>query len=378
MALLAELTHRCPLRCGYCSNPLHLHSAGEELPTLRWHDVLEQAAALGVLHVHFSGGEPMARPDLGTLIAHAARCGLYTNLITSGVQLNAAALNALIAAGIQHIQLSFQDADVAHAERISGMRGAHGLKLRAAKLIRDSGVPLTLNFVVHRQNVMRLPAMLALAEQLGAARVEIAHAQYYGWGLLNRDALLPSRAAIAQADADVADACARNLGRMKIDYVAADYHATIPKACMGGWARRFMIVTPAGDVLPCHAAQSIPDLAFPSVRTHGLREIWQDDPAFRRFRGTDWMPQMCQGCDRKEQDWGGCRCQALALTGDASRADPVCALSPDHATIQQQIAGASLADDSFVYRHMRRGGSARVARAAAHDSVAHEVVDQHQ
>jgi pyrroloquinoline quinone biosynthesis protein E len=358
MALLAELTHRCPLRCPYCSNPLELTGASNELTTGDWQHVLDQAAAIGVLQVHFSGGEPLVRRDLPDLVRHAARLGLYTNLITSGIQLDQAALEGLIEAGIDHIQLSFQDADAASAERIGGLPGAQTRKLHAAQLIRAAGLPLTLNFVVHRQNLTRLPAMLALAERLGAARVEIAHTQYYGWGLLNRDALLPSAAALDLATEHVDAARVRTRGHMLIDYVTPDYHATRPKPCMGGWARRFLIVSPNGTALPCHAAATIPGMTFPSVRQHTLAAIWQHDPGFQRFRGTAWLPQLCQSCDHRDQDWGGCRCQALALAGDVTEIDPVCQWSPGHGVVADALAAAAIASNTFVYRSAKHPAAA--------------------
>ncbi|WP_428377787.1 pyrroloquinoline quinone biosynthesis protein PqqE [Lichenicoccus sp.] len=354
MGMLAELTHRCPLQCPYCSNPLELEAASAELTTREWCSVFDQAAALGVLQVHFSGGEPMVRRDLPDLIRHAAGRNLYSNLITSGVLLNQARLAALDAAGLDHIQLSFQDTETASAERIGGMKGAQALKLEAARLIRDSGIALTVNFVVHRQNLERVPDMLLLAERLGAARVEIANTQYYGWGLLNRDALLPTRAQSELANQQVEAARAHYQGRMVIDYVTVDYHASQPKACMGGWARRFLNVSPVGKVLPCHAAEILPGMVYPSVREHSLAGIWSDDPAFLRFRGTDWMPEPCRSCDRREIDWGGCRCQALLLTGDAANTDPACALSPHHAAMQDVVGTAGSGAPGFSYR--RPGG----------------------
>lgn len=353
LALLAELTHRCPLACPYCANPLELERASAELDTSTWRRVLDEAAALGILQVHFSGGEPTARRDLRELVAHAARCGLYSNLITSGVMLDAASLGGLAEAGLDHVQLSFQDADSRSADVIAGFRGGHARKLAVAALIRDAGLPITANFVVHRQNLDRLPAMVALGEAIGASRIEIAHVQYYGWGLVNRDALMPSIAQLDEATAQVEQARERLRGRITLDYVVPDYHAARPKACMGGWARRIINITPAGVALPCHAAESLPGLRFPSVRNAALGEIWRHDPGFVRFRGTGWMPEPCQSCDRREVDWGGCRCQAFALTGDAAATDPACALSPDHGIMADAVAAAQGAPPEFVYRRIR-------------------------
>jgi len=350
MGLLAELTHRCPLQCPYCSNPLELERAGAELDTASWLRVLDEAAALGVLQVHFSGGEPTARKDLPALVRRAAERQMYTNLITSGVLLDAAMMDTLAGAGIDHVQLSFQDVEPGSADRIGGYAGGHRRKLEAAALIRRAGVPLTANFVVHRQNVSRVPAMIALGTELGAGRIEIAHVQYYGWGLVNRDTLLPDRAQLDFATAAVEEARDRLRGRVVIDYVVPDYHAARPKACMGGWARRFINISPAGKALPCHAAESLPGLEFPSVRDTALAEIWHHSPAFLRFRGTEWMPEPCRSCDRREIDWGGCRCQAFALTGDAARTDPACALSPDHALMAEAVAARREA--AFTYRRI--------------------------
>lgn len=353
MGLIAELTHRCPLQCAYCSNPLALDPPGRELTTDEWRRVLDEAAALGVLQVHFSGGEPMARRDLVQLVAHASRAGLYTNIITSGVLLSDAAIAGLVAAGIDHIQLSFQDALPAEGDRFGGYRGGHARKLEAARRIREAGLPLTANFVVHRQNVSRVEAMIALGEALGAERIEIAHVQYYGWALLNRDALLPSGEQLDATNAVVDAARARLSGRIAIDYVVPDYHATRPKACMGGWGNRFINISPSGKALPCHAAETLPGFTFPSVREASLNAVWTQSDAFRRFRGTDWMPAPCRTCDRREIDWGGCRCQALALTGNAVATDPTCARSPDHNLTAAAVAMAADAPLDLVPRRLR-------------------------
>jgi pyrroloquinoline quinone biosynthesis protein E len=350
MALVAEVTHRCPLHCPYCSNPIEMARAGQELSTTDWQRVFTEAAALGVLHLHLSGGEPMARGDLPKLIRTAADAGLYINLITSGVLLDDKRLAALVEAGLDHVQLSFQHADAAEAERIGGLRGAQAKKIAAARLVKAAGLPLTCNFVIHRQNAPDVAAMIALAADLGAGRAEIAHTQYYGWGLVNRDALLPDAAELDAATAAVELGRTIHQGRMAIDYVTPDYHADRPKACMDGWARRFIVIAPTGKALPCHAAETIPGLSFPDVRTAHLAEIWNADPAFLCFRGTDWMPEPCQGCAFKEQDWGGCRCQALALAGDASATDPVCARSSFHQSVGELIAARPIAAPPFVFR----------------------------
>jgi pyrroloquinoline quinone biosynthesis protein E len=343
MGLIAELTHRCPLQCAYCSNPLQMDLPKSELSTADWLRVLDEAAAIGVLQVHFSGGEPMARRDLPQLVTHASRAGLYTNIITSGVLLTDEAIAELMAAGIDHIQLSFQDADGAFADHYGGYRGGHAKKLEAARRIREAGLPLTANFVIHRQNIARVEDMIALGEALGAERMEIAHTQYYGWALLNRDALLPSREQLDFATGIVEAARERLRGRIAIDYVVPDYHAARPKACMGGWGNRFINISPSGKALPCHAAETLPGFTFPSVQEQTLLQIWTGSDAFTRFRGTDWMPEVCRSCDRREIDWGGCRCQALALAGDAALTDPACHRSPHHFLLDEAISQAAAA-----------------------------------
>ena len=352
LALLAELTHRCPLRCPYCSNPVELTRASQELTTAEWARVFEEAAALGCLQVHLSGGEPTARRDIVEITHAAHEAGLYTNLITAGVLLDATLMERLRAAGLDHVQLSVQDADPAGAERIGGMKGAPARKEAAARLVRESGLPLTLNAVVHRQNLMNLPLLIETALAWGAGRLEVAHVQYYGWALANRDALLPTREQLDEATVIVDAAREAHRGRLLIDYVVPDYHASRPKACMGGWGNRFLGVSPAGRVLPCHAAESIAGLVFPNVRDMSLRDAWYDSDAFNRFRGTAWMPEPCRGCERAERDWGGCRCQAFALTGDAAATDPACSLSPHHGLLAAAIGEAGTPD--FRYREFGR------------------------
>ena len=348
LALLAELTHRCPLRCPYCSNPTELTRLNGELTTAEWARVLAEAAALGCLQTHLSGGEPTARRDIVEIVAAARAAGLYTNLITAGVLLDAALMARLVAAGLDHVQLSVQDTDEAGAERIGGMKGAHAKKRQAAVVVRAAGLPLTLNAVVHRQNLHHLPDMIALALEWGAARIEVAHVQYYGWALANRAALLPTRAQLDEATRVVDAARIAHRGRLVLDYVVPDYHAARPKACMGGWGRRFLAVSPAGNVLPCHAAESVTGMVFPNVRETSLAEAWGHSDAFNAFRGTGWMPAPCQGCAHAERDWGGCRCQAFALTGAAANTDPACALSPYHALLAEAVAEAG--DPAFRHR----------------------------
>jgi pyrroloquinoline quinone biosynthesis protein E len=362
LALLAELTHRCPLRCPYCSNPLELSRASAELDTATWCRVFDEAAALGVLQVHFSGGEPLVRRDLVELVAHAAKAGLYVNLITSGIGLDVRRLAKLVEAGLEHVQLSLQNSDPATGDRIAGLPGAQQAKREVAALVCAAGLPLTVNAVVHRQNLERLGDIIDLAVSLGAERLEVAHVQYYGWALANRAALLPSREQLDRATATVEAARARLAGRLVIDYVVPDYYAHRPKACMGGWGRRFLNVTPAGKVLPCHAAETLPGLRFPTVAEARLSEIWYHSEAFERFRGTAWMPEPCRSCERREIDWGGCRCQAFALTGDVARTDPACALSPDHTLLAEASRKAAAATPDFVYR--QHSNAALLARSA--------------
>jgi pyrroloquinoline quinone biosynthesis protein E len=353
LALLAELTHRCPLRCPYCSNPVELARASEELSTEDWKRVLAEAASMGVLQLHFSGGEPLVRQDVDVLVAEAARLGLYTNLITSAVLADEGRMAALAAAGLDHVQISVQDADPANADRIAGLKDAHRRKLEVARRVREAGLALTLNAPVHRQNLDRLEEIIALAVEMGAHRLEVAHVQYYGWALANRAALMPSRDQLERATAIVDAARVRLKGVLAIDYVVPDYYAARPKACMGGWGRQFLVVGPTGLVLPCHAAQSIPNLAFESVRDRSLADIWTDSPAFVAYRGTAWMAEPCRTCDRREIDWGGCRCQAMALAGDAAATDPACGRSPLHAEIVALAAGEAARDQAeFVYRQI--------------------------
>jgi pyrroloquinoline quinone biosynthesis protein E len=283
-------------------------------------------------------------------VKQAAACGLYSNLITSGVLLDDLRLDRLVDAGLEHVQLSFQDATSAGADRIAGFAG-HQKKLNVAARIRAAGLPLTANFVVHRQNLANLESMIALGTKLGAERIEIAHVQYYGWALRNRAALLPTRDDLRRATAVVEAERAHLNGTVVIDYVVPDYYAKRPKACMGGWGRQFLNITPSGNVLPCHAAESIAGLTFDNVRERTLADIWENSDAFNRFRGLSWMPEPCRSCERAEIDWGGCRCQAFALTGDAARTDPACALAADHGILEDIAAAESArAPDAFIYR----------------------------
>jgi pyrroloquinoline quinone biosynthesis protein E len=348
LGLLAELTHRCPLGCPYCSNPLALDQRSDELDTATWARVFREAAGLGVLQVHLSGGEPAARRDLPEIVKAVREAGLYSNLITSAVGLTPQILATLADAGLDHVQISIQDSEEASADHIAGYKGASARKRALAAEVVKLGLPLTINMVVHRANIARIEPMVELALSLGATRVEIAHVQYYGWALKNRPALMPTREQVEQAVADVERLRKAHHGRIVIDAVVPDYYARLPKPCVGGWGRRSLNVTPAGRVLPCHAAEVIPGLEFWNVREHSLAEIWSASPAFAAFRGEDWMQEPCKTCDRREQDFGGCRCQAFLIVGDARAADPVCHLSPHHALVEE--LAATREDWPYSYR----------------------------
>jgi pyrroloquinoline quinone biosynthesis protein E len=350
LGLLAELTHRCPLGCPYCSNPIALDPRGDELDTATWARVFAEAAALGVLQVHLSGGEPGARRDLLAIMTAARTAGLYTNLITSAVGITAEMLRKLADAGLDHVQISIQDSERASADHIAGYKGAFARKQALAAEVVRLKIPLTVNAVMHRANIDRIGAMVDLALALGASRVEIAHVQYYGWALKNRAALMPTREQVERAAVEVEELRRRHHGKIVIDAVVPDYYARLPKPCVGGWGRRSLNVTPSGKVLPCHAAESIPGLEFWSVREHSLADIWANSPAFNAFRGTDWMQEPCRSCARREIDFGGCRCQAFAMTGDARATDPVCHLAPRHAEVGALAAVRS--ETPYDYRRM--------------------------
>lgn len=362
IGLLAELTHRCPLRCPYCSNPLELDKRSGELDTAAWQRVLGEAAALGVLHVHLSGGEPTARQDIVEITRTCAELGLYSNLITSGVAGALGKLDALYDAGLDHVQLSIQSAEAANAERIGGLKNAQPQKFAFAERVVALGLPLTLNAVIHRGNIHEVATLIDLAVTLGAKRLEVAHTQYYGWAYVNRAALMPAKPDVDRSIRIVEEARERLKGRLVIDLVVPDYYAKYPKACAGGWGRRLMNVTPAGKVLPCHAAETIPGLEFWNVRDRSLGEIWAQSPAFQAYRGTAWMKEPCRSCDRREKDWGGCRCQALALAGDAAATDPACSLSPLHAKVQALAIAESALETAPDYQYRTIGGAPLVTQ----------------
>lgn len=338
LAMLAELTHRCPLACPYCSNPQELTAKDEELSTEQWDDVFRQAAALGVLQLHLSGGEPASRTDIVELVSLAREAGLYTNLITSGVGLTRRRLEALQDAGLDHIQLSVQGVTAESADRIGGYKGGFERKMHIAEHIADMGFPLTLNAVMHRENLDDLPATLEMALRLGARRIEIACVQFQGWALRNRSALQPDRDQVTRAKQVVKDAVERLKGQLVIDFVPPDYYSDFPKACMNGWGSTGVNVTPNGTVLPCHAAETIPGLTFENVVRTSLNDIWYDSVAFNAYRGTDWMPDLCKSCERRDIDHGGCRCQAMAILNDPAATDPVCRKSPGRAVLDALLA----------------------------------------
>jgi pyrroloquinoline quinone biosynthesis protein E len=362
LALLAELTHRCPLHCVYCSNPLELQARSTELSSEDWSRVFREAAALGVLQADFTGGEPLTRPDIPDLIRAAREAGLYVNLITSGLPLDESRLETLVQAGLDHFQLSFQGAREQTAQEISGTK-AHPQKLRVLEWLKRHRVAVTLNFVMHRRNIEQLPEMLAIAESSSATRVEFANVQYYGWAFANRDSLLPTREQLTQSIDFLKKAQERLSGKIKVEYVVPDYYAKYPKPCMGGWGRKLMLITPSGEALPCHAAKIIPGLSFDNVRNSGLREIWETSQAFQEFRGETWMQEPCKTCDRRALDFGGCRCQAFLLAADAAATDPVCSLSPQRPKVDAILneinsvgvglappAGAPLTKPDWLYR----------------------------
>ena len=337
--LLAEVTYRCPLHCAFCYNPVDFTQAGPELSTDAWLSVIRQARALGAAQFGISGGEPLLRDDIEILVAEACQLGFYTNLITSGVGLTEARLAALKAAGLDHIQLSFQDATREANDLITNTR-TFDLKRKVAALTKAAGNPTVINCVLHRSNIDHLDRIIEMAVEIGAEYLELANTQYHGWAFLNRAALMPTAAQLAEAEA-VTERWRQRLGKtMRILFVTPDYQSKKPKKCMNGWGEVFLSVTPDDLALPCHTARMLPGLEFPDVREHQLGWIWHESPLFNRFRGTAWLPETCQSCDEKDNDHGGCRCQAFMLTGNAGATDPVCPKSPDHALIDAALAEA--------------------------------------
>ena len=359
--LLMELTYRCPLHCVFCYNPTDFATTGPELATEDWIRVLREARALGAVQLGLSGGEPLARDDLEVIVAEAHSLGFYSNLITSGIGMTEARIAALKEAGLDHIQLSFQDSSREMNDFLSSTR-TFELKSKVAALIRKYEYPMVLNCVLHRLNIDHVEEILELAERMGAQFVELANTQYYGWAWLNRAHLMPTREQLRKAEATLARFRERVGQKMKVFFVVPDYFETRPKACMNGLGSVFLTVTPDGTALPCHAARMLPGLTFPDVRTDSVKSIWYDSPAFNHFRGTDWMKEPCRSCPEKTRDFGGCRCQAYLLTGDAANADPVCDLSPHHHLVKEAVAAAAapvtsrdreVAEKALVFRDHR-------------------------
>jgi pyrroloquinoline quinone biosynthesis protein E len=346
---LAELTYRCPLHCAFCSNPVDFARQEAELDTGTWCDLISQARELGAAQIGFSGGEPLLRDDLETLVAHARRLGFYTNLITSGIGLNETRIALLKDAGLDHIQLSFQDSTRELNDFVSSTR-TFELKQRVARLIKQHGYPMVLNCVLHRYNLPHIAQIIDMALEMGAEYLELANTQYYGWAMLNRDQLMPTLEQLREAEATVNQYRERIGERCRIFFVVPDYFEARPKACMNGWGSVFLGVAPDGTALPCHAARSLPGLDLPHVSTVSLAQIWYESPAFNAFRGDGWMSEPCRTCDERAVDHGGCRCQAYLLTGDATAADPVCSKSPQHGKVEQVVTLArSPARDKNVH-----------------------------
>ncbi len=358
MWLLAELTYACPVQCPYCSNPLQISAnRKQELTTEQWINVLSQARELGAVQLGFSGGEPLVRPDLAVLIQEATSLGFYTNLITSAIGLNAAKIAGFKAAGLNHIQISFQGSNQESNKKFGGTDSFRHKMEMTSEVIRQE-IPLGLNFVLHRQNIHQVGEFLETAELLGAEFVELANTQYYGWAKHNQQGLLPSRKQVEDAERVTNDFRSRHKGNMDVFFVAPDYYDDRPKKCSNGWATTFITVTPEGDVLPCHAAKVIPGLDFPNVKQHKLSDIWRSSDLFNKYRGTNWMVEPCASCPERMIDLGGCRCQALMLTGDAANADPVCSLSPFHDRVTKITDRASEEFDSnepvpLLFRNMK-------------------------
>jgi PqqA peptide cyclase len=351
--LVAELTYRCPLRCSYCSNPVDWAKRRNELDTATWLRAFREAEDLGVVQLNLTGGEPLLRRDLEALIAGARELDLYTNLITSGIPLSRERLERFRAAGLDNVQISVQDVTADASDRIAGLRSFEK-KLEVGKWVKELGLPLTLNVVLHRSNLDRVAEIIALGERMSADRLELANTQYLGWALVNRRALLPTRDQLERARAIAAGARKRLRGRMEVLFVTPDYYSDYPKSCMDGWGRRFIVISPDGLALPCHAAHTLPGLTFENVRERNLAAIWSESPGFNAFRDEAWMPEPCRSCDKRGLDFGGCRCQAYHLTGNAAATDPVCMLAPTHGLIDaargEAVAGQA---PPFRYRSVK-------------------------
>lgn len=338
--LLAEVTYRCPLHCAFCYNPTDYDKYTQnELTTEQWIKVLRDARKLGAIQLGISGGEPLLRDDIEEIVREAHTLGYYTNLITSGVGLTEKRISEFKEGGLDHIQLSMHDITEEINNFITNTK-TFELKKKVAAMIKNHGYPMVLNVVIHRYNIGHMKEILEMAEALGADYVELANTQYYGWSLINRSQLMPTREQIDQAEAITNEFRAKVGNKMKIFFVVPDYFSERPKKCMNGWGEVFMIVTAEGTVLPCHSARVLPGMTFPDVRENGLEWAWKDSPAFNKYRGKDWMKEPCRSCAEQDKDLGGCRCQAFLLTGDAESADPVCSLSPNHHVIEKAILDA--------------------------------------
>ena len=351
MALLAELTYRCPLHCPYCSNPLQLARYRDELDTATWQRVLSEASELGVVQVHFSGGEPLMRRDLVELVRRARELDLYSNLSTSAMSATPDSLTQLYEAGLDALQISLLDSDAASNDWLADAT-SFDKKEKAVEVAQEIGFPITLNVVLHRHNLNHLKEIIDLAQAWKVDRLELAHVQYTGWAFRNRSSLLPSRVQVERATKIVGDATSRLTDSLQILHVLPDYFQEYPKACLNGWGRMFLTVAPDGAVLPCQTAREIPQLTFPTVQEKSLEQIWFEDPVFRQFRGYDWMPEPCHSCERREIDFGGCRCQAFLLTGDPAVTDPICRLSPEHHLVELALNEAAQSATELEYRTM--------------------------
>ena len=356
--LLAELTYRCPLQCPYCSNPVDISRYNNELSTDEWLKVLRDARSMGAMQLGFSGGEPLVRRDLEELVTEARRLGYYSNLITSGVGMDADRVAAFREAGLDHIQISFQ-ASSQDLNDFLGGTSSFEHKRAMARAVKAQGYPMVLNVVLHRRNIDAIEDIILMCRELQADFVELASTQYYGWSRINLDALLPTREQLTRAEAVARKYQAQFKDEMKVIYVVPDYFEERPKACMNGWGSIFLTIAPDGSALPCHAAASLPGMSFPNVKDLSIKEIWEHSDAFNRYRGFDWMPEPCRSCPEKQKDFGGCRCQAYMLTGDAAATDPVCSKSPDHQQLVRQVeALGKLSDEAaasrpLVFRNMK-------------------------
>lgn len=352
MSMTAELTYRCPLKCAYCSNPLHMAQYTPELNTEEWLSVLRQAAELGIIQLHFSGGEPLLRDDIADLVREARSLDLYTNMSTSAFTATREKLEALREAGLDALQVSLLDATADGNDAIAGTPSFEQ-KCRAIEIGKELGFPITLNVVLHRRNLDRLEEIMEMACAWGVERIELAHVQYVGWAFKNRAALLPTLKQLNHAKEVAARYAEKTRGKMFVLHVLPDYFQTTPKACLSGWGNQFITVAPDGAVLPCLTAREIPGLNFPNVKNESLEDIWHDSEVFNKFRGTEWLPEPCQSCDRKEIDFGGCRCQAFLMTGDPALTDPICERSPQHHLVDEALEEADASSAALEYRVVR-------------------------